>query len=91
MIIILSKLNNDGSDGKESACNSGDLGLILGSGSSLKMRKWQHTPVFLPGKSHGQRSLVGSLRVAHTCTTNTTSPIYAMTSGRNLDTGGIFT
>ena len=23
-------------------------------------RKWQTTPVFLPGKSHGQRSLVGS-------------------------------
>ena len=22
-------------------------------------RKWQLTPVFLPGKSHGQRSLVG--------------------------------
>ena len=22
-------------------------------------RKWQHTPVFLPGDSHGQRSLVG--------------------------------
>ena len=22
-------------------------------------RKWQPTPVFLPGKSHGQRSLVG--------------------------------
>ena len=22
-------------------------------------RKWQHTPVFLPGKSHGQRSLAG--------------------------------
>ena len=22
-------------------------------------RKWQATPVFLPGKSHGQRSLVG--------------------------------
>ena len=22
-------------------------------------RKWQHTPVFLPGKSHGQRSLEG--------------------------------
>ena len=22
-------------------------------------RKWQHTPVFLPGKSHEQRSLVG--------------------------------
>ena len=28
-------------------------------------RKWQPTPVFLPGESHGQRSLVGySLRVA---------------------------
>ena len=23
-------------------------------------RKWQPTPVFLPGKSHGQRSLAGS-------------------------------
>ena len=22
-------------------------------------RKWQHTPVFLPGESHGQRTLVG--------------------------------
>ena len=22
-------------------------------------RKWQPTPVFLPGKSHGQKSLVG--------------------------------
>ena len=22
-------------------------------------RKWQSTPVFLPGESHGQRSLVG--------------------------------
>ena len=22
-------------------------------------RAWQHTPVFLPGESHGQRSLVG--------------------------------
>ena len=32
-------------------------------------RKWQPTPVFLPGKSHGQRSLAGhspwSHRVRH--------------------------
>ena len=28
-------------------------------------RKWQATPVFLPGKFHGQRSLVGSQRVGH--------------------------
>ena len=42
-----------GSDGKESACSAGDLGLLLGSGS----RAWQPTPVFLPGKSHGEKSL----------------------------------
>ena len=35
--------------------SAGDVGLIPGSGS----RKWQPTPVFLPGKSHGQRSLAG--------------------------------
>ena len=31
-----------------------DAGSILGSG---RRRAWQLTPVFLPGKSHGQRSL----------------------------------
>jgi len=43
-----------------------DVGLILGSGSSLSLftfmhwrRKWQPTPVFLPGESQGQGSLVG--------------------------------
>ena len=43
--------------GKESACNAGDAGLIPGS-ISWK-RKWQSPPLVLPGKSHGQRSLVG--------------------------------
>jgi len=28
-------------------------------GKSLWRRKWEPTPVFLPGKSHGQRSLEG--------------------------------
>ena len=28
-------------------------------------RKWQPTPVFLPGESHGQRSLVGSSPSGH--------------------------
>ena len=35
-------------------------------------RKWQPTPVFLPGKSHGQRSLVlskGIQRVRHNLAT----------------------
>ena len=47
-----------GSDGEESACNEGDLGLIPGSRRPRK-RAWQSTPVFLTGESHGQRSLVG--------------------------------
>ena len=28
-------------------------------GSVRKCKKWQPTPVFLPGKSYGQRSLLG--------------------------------
>ena len=31
---------------------------LLGWGDPLE-EEWQPTPVFLPGKSHGQRSLVG--------------------------------
>ena len=48
-----------GSAGKESACNAGDLGSIPGLGRSPGGRKWQPTPIILPGKSHGQRNLVG--------------------------------
>ena len=48
-----------GSDGKASAYNVGSLGLIPGSGRSPGRRKWQRTPVPLPGKSHGRRSPVG--------------------------------
>ena len=57
-----------GSDGKESAYNAGDLGLILGLGPWR--RTWQPTPVFLPGESPcteepgGLRSM-GSQRVGH--------------------------
>ena len=34
------------------------LGIVLGSDLRGR-RQWQPTPVLLPGKSHGQRSLVG--------------------------------
>jgi len=34
-------------------------GLTFVKESSFFSRKWQPTPVFLPGESHGQRSLVG--------------------------------
>ena len=47
------------SDGKESACNVGDPGLIPGSGRFPWRWEWHPTPVFWPGESHGQRSLVG--------------------------------
>ena len=48
----------DGSDGKASACNAGDLGLIPGLGRFPCRRKWQPTPVLLPGKFHGRRRVV---------------------------------
>ena len=58
-----------GSAGKESACNAGDLGLILGSGRSPGEGNSLPTSVFWPGEFHGQRSLVGyspySRRVRH--------------------------
>ena len=47
-----------GSDSKASACNVGDPGSIPGLGRSRR-RKWQHTPVLLPGKFRGLRSLIG--------------------------------
>ena len=48
-----------GSDGKESACNAGDLGLTPGLGRSPWRKEWIFTPVFLPWKFYRQRSLVG--------------------------------
>ena len=66
-----------GSDIKESAYNVGDLGSIPGFGTIPWRREWQPTPVFLPGKSHGQRSLEGYIqsmglqRIRHDWTNNT--------------------
>ena len=48
-----------GSDSRESDYNVEDLGSIPGLGKIPWRREWQSTPVFLPGESHGQRSLVG--------------------------------
>ena len=45
--------------GKESTCNAGDPRWIPGLGRSPGGGAWQPTPVFLPGKFHGQRSLAG--------------------------------
>ena len=46
------------SDGKESTCNAGKPGLIPGWEYSLE-KGMITTPVFLPKKLHGQRSLAG--------------------------------
>ena len=43
---------------KESACNAGDPSSIPGLGRSWG-REWQPTPVFMPEKFHGLRSLAG--------------------------------
>ena len=50
-----------GSVVKKLPANAGDAGSIPGSGRSPGggNSKWQSTPIFLPGKSYGQRSLVG--------------------------------
>ena len=51
-----------GTSGKESACQGRrckGYGLDPWVGKITWRRKWQPTPVFFPGQSHGQRSLVG--------------------------------
>ena len=57
-----------GPSGKESACQyrkPKKHGLDPWVGKILWRRKWQPTPVFLPGKYHGQRSLEGYTPWAH--------------------------
>ena len=54
--------------GKESACSAGDtgdVGLIPGSGRSPGEGEWQPIPIFLSGKSYGQRSLAGYSSKGH--------------------------
>ena len=48
-----------GSAVKKLPPRAGDTGSIPGSGKIPWRRKWHPTPVFFPGKSHGQRSLAG--------------------------------
>ena len=57
---------------KKSACNAGGLGSIK---KIPQRRGWQPNPVFLPGESHGQRSLVD----------------YSKWGRKALDTTDIFT
>ena len=45
---------------QETARNAGDVGLIPRPGDPQR-RKRQPDPVFLPGKSHGQRNLAATV------------------------------
>ena len=51
--------SSSGSDGKVSACNAEDLGLIPWVRKIPWRRKWEPTPVLLPEKFREWRSLVG--------------------------------
>ena len=44
---------------KNPPTNVGDVGFDHWVGKILWRRRWKPTPVFLPGESHGQRSLAG--------------------------------
>ena len=75
-----------GSEGKESACSAGDVGSIPELGRFTQRRKWQPTPVLLPGKSHGQRDLAGYSpwglkRAGHDLVTNTTDTLIFTAPG----------
>ena len=63
MFMIRSKIGRQGgAGGKEPIANARgvrDASLIPGFRKIPWRRKWQPTPVFLPGKSHGQGRLVG--------------------------------
>ena len=48
-----------GSDGKGSACNVGRPTVYPWVQKSPWSMKWQPTPIFLPRRVHGQRSLAG--------------------------------
>ena len=56
--------------GKNPFVDAGDASSIPGLGRFPERRAWQPTPVFLPGESHGQSSLVS----------------YSSKDGRELDT-----
>ena len=58
-----------GANGKESICQCRRhkrLGFAPWVGKIPWRRKWQPAPVFLPGESHGRRSLVGCSPWGHT-------------------------
>ena len=63
---------------KESACQCKTCELNPWIGKIPWRRKWQLTPAFSPGKSHGQRSLVGSMGLQRVRQDWATEPAHCM-------------
>ena len=62
---------------KESTHPCRRRGLDPSAGRVPWRRKWQPPPVVLPGKSHGQRSLVGSKSQTQQCLNNNLSNVFS--------------
>ena len=79
-----------GSVGKGSTGNAGDSGRCKFNPWVRKIpwrRVWQPTPVFLPGESHGQRSLVGYSPWGHKVSDRTEATECALLEGEgNMST-----
>ena len=58
-LMCCSRVHPGGSDGKSICLQCGRPGFNPWVGKIPWRRKWHPTPVFLPGESHGRRSLVG--------------------------------
>ena len=72
---------------KESTCQCRRHGFDHWVGKIPQRRKWQPTPVFLPGKSHGQRSL-GGFRPWGRKESDTTERLNWTEPGASLDWDG---
>ena len=71
--------------GKEPACQCGRfkrLGFDSWVGKISWRRRWQNTPVLLPGEFHGQRSLAENLYSVWSCRESDTTN-YAHTHRKN--------
>ena len=93
-IILSSKRGFPGSaSGKELACQRRRLLRLRfdpWAGKIPWKRAWQHTPVFLPGKSHGQRNLGsysprGRKRVRHDLATNKDNMTYRYSTIQSMN------
>ena len=78
-----------GTSGKELACHAADIRDTVRSLSQEDpcRRAWQLTPVFLPGESHGQSSLVGYSPWGCKETQLKQLSMHAMHEGNKQETG----